>query len=318
MNLFGADARAWLARAAALLRGARLSRDWPDPRVLAEHLMAMALPVERGLWDALAVVPATGLPPWTAWQQILSERDGAERVLAHLADGATLAAEAHRSPAHARLADRHAHLTTLCAARLAPAEALDVVRLRAPAEAGAPARAVFDKLDAAAGFVRLTVDLVQGEAAEPLVRPEGDGLVATPALRGLLYRSSALDAELVFLQLAAREGVTVERVVRATVGPVWLAGILWPSDLLGPPPADGGIAGFGLQTAAVDLPHGRVDDPLAPSVGADALAERQAARARLGYAVHHDRRLVATPSAVAAAKAWCQAAGTRNVVRVGR
>ena len=317
MTLAGAEAQAYVARAAALLRAARLSRAWPDPRVLAEHLSAMALPVERALWDGLPVHPHTGLPPWTAWQQLLSERDGAARVLAHMAEPAALAAEAGRSPAHARLAARHAHLTALREARLAPAEAMQVVRLRAPEAGGQPARVVFDKLDAAAGFVRLTVDLVQGDGGD-LLRVDGEAVAGTETLRGLLYRASPLDAELVFLQLEAREGVRVERVVRGAVGPVWLAGHGWLPALGEPPSPAAGVAGFGLQTAAVDLPHGRVDDPLAGPVSPASLAERRAARARLGYAVHHDRRLVATRDAVAAAKAWCRAAGTRNVVRVAR
>lgn len=322
MILTGARASDYVARLAALLRGARLSDAWPEARRLAAHVEMMAPEVHRGLQKPLEIAPETGLPVWAAWQAVRSDQAGAARVLAGLADQATLDAQRARSDAHGRLADRGTYLRALAKCPLAPLGALQVALRRHEAAAErADFHLALDKLDSEARFVRLAVALAQTGARwrDGLVRLDmADLAEASDEVRSLMYRSASLDAELVFLQLVALPDVKPERVVRGTVGPVWLAGVNWPA-WLGPAPSPtAGVAGFGLETAAVDITGARADDPARPALPPAVEAERAEARARHGYRVHWDRRFVATPDAVPAVQAWTRARGCRNVVRALR
>jgi hypothetical protein len=322
MVLTGAQAADYVTRVVALLRGARLSRAWPDARPLADHIAAMHPEVHRGLQPPLEISPHTGLPVWTAWQTVASDQAGAARVLASLAAPEVLDAQRDRSAAHRRLADRAHYLRALQGRALAPLGDLEVaLRHTSATEQHAGFTVALDKLDASALFVRLGVQLTQTGAQydSGLLAVQIDVAQATDALRSLIYRSSALDAELVWLSLATRPDMQLERVERGTVGPIWLAGFNWPDALLGPAPSESAaVASFGLQTVALDITGHRDDDLLSAPHSAAVAQERAQARAEQGYRVHHARRFVATPDAIARVHAAAEARGTRAVVRALR
>ena len=133
-----------------------------------------------------------------------------------------------------------------------------------------------------------------------------------------------MDAELTFVKLAAEPQLTVERVVKGTVGPVWM-GCCKEARQVAPPSLqplladqDAFVAGFGLDMAAVDLAADRDNDPLerllADRLSEQAREEYQAARRRYGFKVFKDRKLVVPRALQAQARAWCGGRGTRNVV----
>jgi len=140
----------------------------------------------------------------------------------------------------------------------------------------------------------------------------------TPALRTQIYRLSAHDAELTWSRLVSHGGLTLERVVKGTVGPLFLAPDQAPP-ALAPLLAEGGVLGsFALDMAALDLAEDRDNDPLggllADALSAEGRAGYERARRSQGYHVVKDRKFVVSRALVRAVRAFCAAAGTKNVV----
>ena len=156
---------------------------------------------------------------------------------------------------------------------------------------------------------------------------DDDAARQTEELRTIVYRLASLDAELTLVRLAGTPGLTVERVIRGTVGPIYVAGVAMPealaSELREPPGPGFAIATFGLDMAAGDVARDGDNDPLEDPMGGrlpgparEALVE---ARGRHGYRVYKDRKLVASSTAASeAAQRLCARMGTRNVIYVLR
>lgn len=304
------DARArYCERVVALLRAARLNRDWPDVRRLAAHVEALHPRVDDGLYPHLDVDPRAGLPTYPMWQRVQTDAELAPDALAELPDEATLAARAEGQPddsPHRRRLARARYYRRLVDRPLAVLGALDIkLRRLEPDTDTAHLHLVFDKLDQSGLFVRFTVDLAQQGAGIKVARVDADVAHETPALRALVYQSSGLDAELLLLQLARLEGVSVERVSKGTVGPLVDA-------------PEGAVAHFAHEIAAIDLHADRICDPMHRAPAAAALGEREAARARFGYHVFLDRKFAATPGQLDTVIGMCRAMGTQNVVYAAR
>lgn len=248
-------------------------------------------------------------------------------MLATLAPMARLAARAAREPGsiHARQLLKRRYYEDLGRRRLASLGEMQVALRRIEPEAStAHLHVVLDKLDASGVITRTTLDLAQRSSvwARPLVELDDDDARHTEAFRALIYRSSGLDAELTWAQLEALEGVTVERVLKGTVGPLWGPDVALPpsiaATLEGHP--DAIVASFSLDMAALDLAADRDNDPLDDLLGDKLSAAAQEAgygtlRARCGYHAFRDRKLVASdPAVVPGLRALCEAAGTRNIV----
>lgn len=294
----------YLSKLIALVRGARVSKQWPDLRSLQAGLAAMQPEAHGGAYPDLQIDPASGLPTWREWQRVRTDYDMASDALAELGDPAALAAGAERhgpgSPHHRRWARRR-YLDGLLKGAPPPKDTLDVQLRRREGDEISVAMQM-DKFDAGGLLVRLSVEVtVTVEAGH--FDLSGDDLRPAEALQSMLYRASGLTAEATHLLLSALEGVTVDRVVRGAVGPARLDPMA---------PAEGHLE-LALDMTAFDLSADRHNDP--DRAGEILSADRQSARRRLGYTVFTDRKFVATAGAAAALQARCEAAGTRNIIR---
>lgn len=307
---------------------ARLSEHYPPAKRLVGQIEAMGPRVHGGLYADLHVDPRAGLPTYREWTRILADVELAPRVLAELPPCAELEARARRDP-HGIWGKqwlKYRYYTHLAGIDGTPPSHM-TVRLRRvePAERRAWFHVVLDKLDHSGVFVRASIELSQRASfwSRPMLELDDDAARETEALRTIIYRLTSLDAELTFVRLADSEGLEVERVVRGTVGPIYVAGSSMPPALAAELPAGPGpdflVATFGLDMAAGDVARDGDNDPVEDLLSGRLAPKGQAAyadaRRRFGYRVFKDRKLVVgSPALVDVAHRFCARMGTRNVV----
>ena len=279
----------YLAQVVAVLQAARLSRAWPDVRLLVSHLGGMAT------LGPLKVGPM-GLPTWSIWSQLVSDQAAAGSILAGLPDLETLRAQAATDSAdvHRRRLQRREYLEALQGRPLAPLGRVEG-RVRRQTADGQEVQLVLDKLDASGVFVRITVDLSQSRDQVPLARLDLKPDTEVDPVRTVIYRSSAVPAELLFIQLADMPDLVVHRVAKGTIGPIELD--------------RGAVGHFAFDVAERRAEANRWNDPINQPLSS--LAE---VRAQRGYRVLTDRKFVVTADRRAEVLACCEAAGTRNVI----
>lgn len=311
-------ADAYLERAVALLREARLGAAFPPGRALIANLEALGTGCHRGLYPQLLVEPQSGLPALREWTRVSTDVQLAPKVLAGLPPQEQLRERAPRDPAYGKQLLKWLYYSELVQ-KPPPAVEQLVVALQRIEPGAVQVQVTLDKLDALGLLRRCTVELSQGPAPRPLIERSGESVAAAPELLALLYRLAAHDAELLFIELSAQPGVAVRRVSIATVGPLHLPE-LPPQEGLGELRSGPGamIGTFGVDTAASDLAGDRDNDPLtqmlAQRLSPGARSEYERAQRRLGYHVAKDRKFVADPDSLPAVSALCQKAGTRNVI----
>jgi hypothetical protein len=309
---------------------ARLSEHYPPARRLVAQIEAMGPRVHRGLYADLRVDRRSGLPAYREWARVVADAELAPRVLAELPAYDELEARARREPygIWGKQLLKHHYYTHLSALDATPPSHVTVqLRRVEPLERRAWFHVVLDKLDGSGVFVRSSIELSQQASfwSRPMLELDDDAARETEALRTIIYRLTSLDAELTFVRLADTEGLVVERVIRGTVGPIYVAGTALPAALAAELPGSPGpeliVATFGLDIAAGDVAKDGDNDPLE-----DLLSERLGpagrkayidARQRYGYRVYKDRKLVVGSAALGdAAHRFCAHMGTRNVVYV--
>ncbi len=329
LPLRGALAERWIRTLVAALRAARLNTHWPDVRRLADHVDALDPDVHHGLYGGVEIDPRSGLPSYRDLTRVVTDRAIADDALGFMGEAHQVEARAAARPqtVHGRQLLKHRYYSALHGRRLAPLGDLHVALRRIDLDTRtAHFNVVLDKLDASGLYVRYSVDMAQQDDTwdRPLVGLDDEHAQHTEALRATIYRSSSMDAELTFVKLAAEPQLTVERVVKGTVGPIWM-GCCKEARQVAPPSLqplladqDAFVAGFGLDMAAVDLAADRDNDPLerllADRLSEQARAEYQAARRRYGFKVFKDRKLVVPRALQAQVRGWCAERGTRNVV----
>ncbi len=314
--------------AARCIERARLSEHYPPGRRLAAQVRAMGPAAHLGLYGDLGIDPRSGLPTYREWTRVCADAELAGRVLADLPAVDELRSRAEQQPdgIHGKQLLKHHYYSGLESIDRTPPSHM-VVRLRKvdPRQRQAWFHVVLDKLDASGLFVRFSIDLSQQASfwSRAMVELDDDAARETDQLRAIIYRMSSLDAELTFVRLADTEGLTVERVFKGTVGPLFGAGIPVPEGVRGrwgPVLDRGGLcASFGMDMAANDVAKDGDNDPLEDLLTAR-LPEPQAAayleaRRRFGYRVFKDRKFVVSDrSMVSGVQALCSTLGTRNVV----
>ncbi|MFN3198948.1 MAG: hypothetical protein ACE366_11125 [Bradymonadia bacterium] len=304
--------RDYLALATALVKGGRVSLQWPPLRPIANALAAMGPDLHHGAYPTLQVDLNTGLPTWREWQRVSTDHEMAAETLAGLGDPAELERRGHgaaEGSVHHRRWNRYRYLKALSTAPAPPSDRLDVQLRRIEGEATSVALQM-DKFDAGGLFVRMSVELREISGTEHIIR-EGEEVMLSEQLRSMLYRASGLTAETTHLLLSAQGDLHVERVVRAVVGPLSLPDLNDSGAQL-----DSGHLALSLDMTAFDLSADRHNDPERVDEQLD--DDRRGARRRLGYRVFTDRRFVATADAATAVKTRCAEAGTRNTVRTIR
>lgn len=326
--LAGAAQEHYVDRVARAIEGARLNEHYPPGRRLAAQVRAMGPKAHLGLYGELSVDARTGLPTYREWTRVCADAELAPKVLANLPALSVLQPRAREQPQgiHGKQLLKHHYYSQLARIDGTPPSHMEV-RLRKidPDERRAWFHVVLDKLDANGFFVRFSIDLSQQASfwSRPMIELDEDAARETEALRAIIYRMSALDAELTFVRLADAEGLTVERVFKGTVGPIFVAGVPMPPGLVAAlgeqAGADAMVASFGLDMASDDLARDGNNDPLEASL-TDRLPLEQAqayvqARQRHGYRVFKDRKLVVSNrSMIDPVQRFCSEQGTRNVV----
>ena len=313
----------------------------------------MGRAVHGGLYPPLALDVRSGLPTFREWTRVKTDLDMAAEILAGLPPEAELAERAHRAGGGiwGKQLLKHRYYTAIARAELAPIDHMEV-RLRRvePETRTAHFNVTLDKLDNRGLLVRTTIDLSQRDSHwdHPMLTLDEETAVHTRAFRSLIFRFATLDAELTFARLAATSNLEVEKVVKGTIGPVFMPRVRAPEPVVrwfdsdaGPgacpshrtaPGADGlgqileprdresgaMVATFSLDLAAPDLARDRDNDPLddliADRFSELARAEYLAARKRWGYHVFKDRKFVASEALAGAVRELCAEHGTRNVI----
>lgn len=326
LSLRGEDQERYVDLVARGIERARLNEHYPPGKRLAGQIRAMGPQAHLGLYGELKVDARTGLPTYREWTRVCADAELAPKVLAELPPIEELKPRAQAQPQgiHGKQLLKHHYYSQLREIDATPPSHM-VVRLRKvdAKERRAWFHVVLDKLDASGLFVRFSIDLSQQASFwnRAMVELDDDAAKETEALRAIIYRMSSLDAELTFVRLADTEGLTVERVFKGTVGPIFVAGVPVPPGLAKvlPEGAPGMVASFGLDMASDDLARDGDNDPL-DSLLTDRLPEDQArayvqARRRYGYRVFKDRKLVVSGrSMVDGVQRFCSEMGTRNVV----
>jgi len=310
----------------AIERG-RLSEHYPPGKRLVAQLRAMGPLAHLGLYGELRVDPRSGLPTYREWTRVCADAELAPKVLADLPSVDVLRARAEQQPAgiHGKQLLKQHYYSQLAGIDRTPPSNM-IVRLRKVDTQARRAwfHVVLDKLDASGLFVRFSIDLSQQASlwSRTMVELDEDAARETEELRTIIYRMSSLDAELTFVRLADTEGLTVERVFKGTVGPLFGAGIPVPAGLRGDwsgMEERGLVASFGMDMAANDVARDGDNDPF-EEVLTERLPPDQAqayleARRRFDYRVFKDRKFVVSDRAlVPLVQGQCSALGTRNVV----
>lgn len=325
--LAGDAAQGYVDLVARAIARARLSEQYPPGRRLAAQIEAMGPRVHGGLYADLRVDRGSGLPTYREWARVAADAELSARVLAELPPEPELEARARKEPQGIwgkqwRKLRYHAHLRGIEATP--PSQMTVRLRRVDPAERRAWFHVVLDKLDQRGVFVRASIELSQQASfwSRPMLELDDDAARETEGLRTIVYRLTSLDAELTFVRLADTPGLVVERVIRGTVGPIYVAGTMLPAALAAELPATPApgfvVATFGLDIAAGDVAKDGDNDPiedmLCERLPPEGRAAYVQARQRYGYRVYKDRKLVVDPGSSDAASRFCARMGTRNVI----
>jgi len=323
--LTGLAERLYVRSARAALELARLSTQYPDAGALADRFGLLGPEVHAGLLQGVEVDARSGLPTAAIWRRLWTDAQLAEKSLQVLRPREDLEQRCRERPGsfyEEQLKRRiyYENLVRLDArARMGSLERLEVA-LRRWVDGDAHLRVIWDGRDPTGVMVRVTALFSQADRAKPrLVSMDGDFAEPTEALEALAASWLGLDAERIFAQIETAEGLSVEQVVRGVIGPFWIAGLKGqPSTGTLVVDPDECVATFSLDMAGVDLAEDRINDPMAtvliePLAGAD-LDRCERARRHTGYHIFRDRKFVVSPDLADEVQAYCQQAGTRNIV----
>lgn len=321
-RLEGADESAYVSTAQRILRTARLNTQYPDARLLASHLGALAPEVHRGLYPGLEVDLRSGLPSYKEWTRAQTDVRLAADQLRQLGDREALAAKGARGSAiHAKQLTKHDYYTDLTRVSLAPLGDMKVALRRLEPEARrAHFHVVLDKLDAKGFFVRYSIDLAQTSDfwTEQVVMLDEEAARQTETFQSLIYKFTSFDAEFTFVKLATMGGLAVERVVKGVIGPFCFTWARGPEQVKALVREDQVVAMFALDMASIDLAADRDNDPfedlIIERLSPEARQGYEQAREKYGYKVFKDRKFVSSRDLVSGLHEVCAARGTRNII----
>jgi hypothetical protein len=333
----------YLDRCARALRAGRMSNAFPDRRRLAGTLRALGPQIHGGLHDEIYVDSRSGLPNMASFTRVITDKSVGKESLGRM--GEALEGRGEEAEFFERLARKRRYYEALQEVPLAPVDEHRVLlRRHDPERSTGMFRVELTKLAGSGMYLHVTVELTQvsGLWAHKLIDVEEDGEVAygTDALRSMVYRFAAYDAETLFVRLHELEGVQVERVQRGLIGPVLYAipeGDVGCSRLLEPeddalaraflrwgesngwaPTDTEMIACFATDIAATNVREERSNDPLSPLLSAGIedheRGRYETLRARHPFKVYKDRKFVVTDGLRALVEGVCTAQGTRNPI----
>jgi hypothetical protein len=335
-TLLEGDAEAkYVDRLYRVLRGARLNLYYPDARKLQNHVRLMSPKVHRGLYPGVEINLASGLPTYREWTRVQTDVDIAAEQIHKLGSRRELEKKASRSDEeiHQKLIKKHDYYSDIEGKEISPLGNMDVALRRVEHEKNtAYFHVVLDKLDASGLFVRYSIDLAQTSSAwnKQVVRLDEETAEHTDQFQSLIYKFTSLDSEFTFAKLAGLGGLSVERVAKGTVGPIYFAkeqappvlAELFGPELFGPDHVEADdlpfVAMFTLDMVARDIAEDRDNDPLdvamTQKMSEAARHTFQGARDQFDVRTFRDRKFVVPRRLVGAVREFCEAQGTKNIV----
>ncbi len=314
----------YVERLYRILRGARLNLYYPDSRKLQTHVRCMSPRVHRGLYPGVQINLESGLPTYREWTRVQTDVGIASEQLQKLGSRRELERKARHSDdeIHQKLLRKHNYYSDIEGKELSPLGNMDVALRRVEHEKNtAYFHVVLDKLDASGLFVRYSIDVAQTSGAwnKQVVRLDEETAEHTEEFESLIYKFTSLDSEFTFAKLAGLGGLSVERVAKGTVGPIYLAREQAPEALSELFEGDDAfVAMFALDMVASDIAEDRDNDPLdvamTEQMSSDVAQTFQTARERFGVRTFRDRKFVVPRRMVGALRAFCESHGTKNIV----
>lgn len=321
------EADRYVRQFSGIIRAARLNNQYPESRRLAGHVAALGSDIHKGLYESLQLNAQSGLPTYREWTRVQTDVTIAADQLRQLGGREQLAARAggaREGSIHHKQLAKYDYYERIQSLPLAPLGNMQVLLRRVePGERRAHFHVVFDKLDVSGLFVRYTIDLAQEHSGwgRPAVVLDDETAAYTEDFKALIYRFSSFDAEFTFAKLTAVAGLSVERVVKGTVGPLYVHGVERPEPIegiLGEGDEQGFVAMFALDTAARDVTANRNNDPFGSifeaSVSAEVRHTYSRAREAYGYRVFKDRKFVVSRAHHEPLRMLCQQMGTQNII----
>ena len=316
----------YVDRLVRIIRAARLNLHYPDGRAMQAHLDALSPAVHGGLYEGVEVNLASGLPTYREWTRVQTDVLIADEQLAQLGPRAQLAAKAQgRDPGSIQVKQlkKHDYYSKLRRRPLVALGDMSVALRRVdPAQHTAWFHVVLDKLDANGLFVRYAIDLAQRSGAwnRPIVTLDAEVAQHTEEFQSLIYKFTSLDAEFTHAKLSSIAGITVERVSKGCVGPLYFTPEQAPPGLRALLSGHDGafLAMCALDMVADDIAEDRDNDPLddffAEKLSPEARAQYVEARAQMAHKCFKDRKFIVPRALVRSVQAWCESQGTRNIV----
>lgn len=325
--LYGEDVDRYVRQFQGILRGGRLNNQYPESRRLGGHVAALGSDMHGGLYESLQLNAQSGLPTYREWTRVQTDVTIAADQLRQLGGRAQLAARAggasEGSIHHKQLA-KYDYYDKIQSLPLAPLGNMQVLLRRVDSTRRcAHFHVIFDKLDVSGLFVRYTIDLAQEHSGwgRPAVVLDDETAAYTEDFKALIYRFSSFDAEFTFAKLTAVAGLSVERVAKGSVGPIYVPGVERPEPIegiLGDGGQEGFVAMFALDTAARDVTANRNNDPFGgifeAGVSAEVRHTYSRAREAYGYRVFKDRKFVVSRAHHESLRTLCQQMGTQNII----
>jgi hypothetical protein len=313
--LSGAALDGYSALLSSLICAGRLNASYPDPYAAAACVTALGASFRAGVYEGLCPDPRTGLPSLKDALSVQIDR--------HLAGEFIAAQEQRLAAGHTpadRAAARLAYLRRLLPLDIKPLNRLEVLLRRVDRARGcALFEVVYDAYPPASPqFTRYRITLEQRDKAwgSAFLERSGDYSAPTGEFRARLERCAQDESELLFLILGGINGVRVQEISRARIGPFRSLWTGLPPGWDGP--AESSVLDFPLDRASVELKADLDNDPFEGlyrerlSEGSrDLVGERVAA---LGYRVQKDRKFACAGGAAPFLKKRIAAAGTRNII----
>ena len=325
VTLSGDDEGRFVRRLLAIIRAARLNDRYPDPRRISAHVHAMSPEVHRGQYDGLEINRESGLPTYKEWTRVQTDVQIAVDQLNKLGSRQKLADKARGSDheVHQRQLAKYDYYDDIADTRLAPLGAMDVTLRRVePDKKQAHFRITFDKLDASGIFVRYSIELTQraGIWDSAVVEIDEETSSHTDEFQSLIYKFSSMDAEFTYAKLETLSGVSVQRVTRGTIGPIFFGRFDVPEPIdtiVGDDPEEF-VAMFALDNAADDVDEHRNNDPFGELFESELSKSMRStyakARREFDYRVYKDRKFVVSRGLKQPLRELCGDRNTKNII----
>ncbi|MCP4674593.1 MAG: hypothetical protein GY854_03565 [Deltaproteobacteria bacterium] len=280
----------------AFVEKARLNDLYPSSERLVTSLSAMDSSVHRHLYNKLHVHPRMGLPTYTEFVRVLSDKLTLHDELPKLrqwegVDGDGIYDKLARKRAYlgdlARGGDVFTEETKLLFRKIDPKTEMAMFRI------------ILDRFSPNGSIERLTVELSQRDSlwGKSNLELDGDDVGhLSENLKGLVYRLSTQEVEIIFIRLSEDENIDVENVTKGSIGPVIFSQAKPAKrysrlhEIVG----DGAVFSAALQVASVEQVNDVSNDPFSKGTPLSAEAREQfyEVRSSRPYHVLKDRKFV--------------------------